>query len=80
MEANDGDFSRGEDPNAKFLALVAQREANSTAGWLRRLFKKGSQAHREGLTASEERKGVERDMKNGVSQGNDGGMGDGIVR
>ncbi|KAL9069980.1 MAG: hypothetical protein Q9161_005153 [Pseudevernia consocians] len=70
----------GEDPNAKFLALVAQREANSTAGWWRRLFKKGSQAHGEGLTAGEERKGLESDMKHRVGEGNDDGKGDGIVR
>ncbi|CAF9927392.1 hypothetical protein IMSHALPRED_007204 [Imshaugia aleurites] len=37
--------ARGEDPNAKFLAMVAQREANSTAGWVRRLFRRGGKGH-----------------------------------
>ncbi len=55
---------RGEDPNAKFLAMVAQREAGSTAGWWRRLFRKGGKGEGE----------------SGVGGGNDGGKGDRVVR
>lgn len=46
---------------------MRQKEANSTAGWWRRLFRKGGgKAYGEG----EERNGLDRD----------GGKGDGVVR
>lgn len=47
---------------------------------MRRLFKRGNKTHGEGLTAGEEGKGLESDMRKGVGEGNDGGKGDGIVR
>lgn len=59
---------------------MAQREANSTGGRLKRFFKKGGRAQGEGLIAGEERKGPEGDVENGAGEGNDGGKGDGIVR
>ena len=49
-----GILFRGEDPNAKFLALVAQREADSTGGKLRRWFKKRGKGARGGEEGSGE--------------------------
>lgn len=59
----------GEDPNAKFLALVKQREANSTVGWWKRKFGKGGKVRGEG-------KGDDV----GNEGGSDGGVGDGVIR
>ena len=64
--ANARDFYRGEDPNAKFLAMVAQREVTSMSGRLRRLFKKGSKTHGESLTADEQKKGLEHDKRDRI--------------
>ncbi|KAF6235275.1 hypothetical protein HO173_006469 [Letharia columbiana] len=72
--------ARNEDPNAKFLTLVAQREANSASGQLRRLFKKGSKTYGQGLTAGEETKTWEDSMKKGVGKRSGGGKGDEVVR
>ncbi|KAK4691795.1 hypothetical protein P7C71_g5283, partial [Lecanoromycetidae sp. Uapishka_2] len=58
-------IARGEDPNAKFLALVAEREQHSRVGKLRKLFgkrKEGKKAHGQGLTEEEEREALERDQ------------------
>lgn len=54
---------RGEDPNAKFLAMVAQKQANSTEGWWRRVFRKGGKTHGERLTDGEVKKGLEHDVR-----------------
>lgn len=74
-------IARGEDPNAKFLALVAAREEHSRVGKLRKLFgkrKEGKKAHGEGLTEEEEREALERDRNFAKERG--GEKDDGVVR
>ncbi len=79
----------GEDPNAKFLAMVAQREAGSTAGWWRRLFRRGEKRVGKGQGEGEGERGegeggsgsgVEGGWESAVGGGNDGGKGDGVLR
>lgn len=67
--------ARGEDPNAKFLALVAEKEARSKKAKLRRLFS-GKKAHSHGLTEEEEREALERDEAAKAAEGDR----DGVVR
>jgi len=74
-------IARGEDPNAKFLALVAAREEYSRVGKLRKLFgkrKEGKKAHGAGLTEEEEREALERDQTYNKQKGRE--KDDGFIR
>lgn len=88
-------IARGEDPNAEFLAKVRHNEMQGYQGKLRRFFRKMSgaekaRAHGEGLTEEEEKEAREKDVGKvqlkgddgalGIGKGNDGGMGDGVIR
>ena len=58
-------IARGEDPNAKFLALQAAREEKTISGKLRKWLKglRGEEGHAEGLTEEEEREARAKDKK-----------------
>ncbi|MCJ1274061.1 hypothetical protein MMC21_001855 [Puttea exsequens] len=70
-------IARGEDPNAKFLAMVKAREDQSKLHRLKKALsrrKEGKEAHGEALTADEEGDAMTRDLKGG-----DEAMGTGLV-
>lgn len=60
-------LARGEDPNAKFLALQAAREEKTVSGKLRRWMKglRGDQGHGERLTKEEEKEAMAKDKERG---------------